>query len=112
MAISDRKPETPGRATAASRSPSRDKRAYIRTHHPEDTHFSVNRRLFEGTILNASPGGTYIRTQGDFLVGQNIIVAGTFEEGEKEEKRYGKVVRRDKNGIGVQFVDRRHYYPR
>jgi hypothetical protein len=84
----------------------------VRTQNQEDTHFAVNRRLFEGTILNASPGGTFIQAQGSFIVGQDIVVAGTFEAGAKEEKRYGKVVRLDKNGIGVKFIDRSGHFRR
>lgn len=78
----------------------------------EATHFSANRRLFEGTIKNRSAGGTYIQTRERFDVGQEIIVAGTFEKGGAEEKRYGRVVRYDSNGIGVQFVKRETYLGR
>ena len=81
-----------------------DGRAHQRVLCSEDTHFSTNRRLFEGTLKNLSAGGTYIQTRGHFIVGQEIVVAGIFESGGAEEKRYGKVVRMDGNGIGVQFV--------
>lgn len=59
-----------------------------------------------------SAGGTYIQTHERFDVGQEIIVAGTFENDGVEEKRYGKVVRHDSKGIGVQFTKRDHYLRR
>lgn len=106
-----RKPGEPLRRPAL-RPRNKEGRAHARSPRLEATHFSANRRLFEGTIRNLSAGGTYIQTHERFDVGQEVIVAGTFEEGGAEEKRYGKVVRYDSNGIGVQFVKRDPYLRR
>ncbi|MFZ7125239.1 MAG: PilZ domain-containing protein [Desulfobacterales bacterium] len=86
------------------RTAAREKRVHVRVTCAEDTHFSADRRLFEGTILNVSKGGIYIRTQGRFTVGQEVIVAGSFDDSGSEIKRYGKIVRSDGKGIAVQFI--------
>lgn len=103
-------------STAARRFPvgrrGQEGRKHPRTLCSEETHFSANRRLFEGVIKNTSPGGTYIQVKGNFIVGQDIVVAGTFEAGGIEEKRFGKVVRLDGSGIGVEFIRRDAYLRR
>lgn len=70
----------------------------------EDTHFAANRRLFEGRIKNLSAGGTYIQSKAQFLVGQDIVVAGPFGNDRSEIKRRGKIVRLDANGFAVEFI--------
>ncbi|MFZ7124723.1 MAG: PilZ domain-containing protein [Desulfobacterales bacterium] len=82
-----------------------EKRRHVRTVCVEDTHLASKRRLFEGTILNLSKGGVYLKVRGHFAEGQKIVVAGPFDEDGSEVKRYGKVVRTDGSGIGVEFSD-------
>lgn len=82
----------------------KENRVHVRIPCSESTHFSSARRLFEGTIKNASTGGVFIQTKGRFNVGQEVVVAGVFDEDENEVKRYGRVVRAEPNGIAVQFV--------
>ena len=79
-------------------------RLHPRTRCSEDTHFAANRRLFEGRITNLSAGGTYIQSQAQFFVGQDIVVAGPFAEDQTEMKRRGKIVRLDPNGFAVRFL--------
>ncbi len=79
-------------------------RVHVRIPCMEQTHFSANRKLFEGTIKNMSHGGLYIQTRGPFQVGHEVVVAGYFEDGPREVKRYGRVVRVDSQGIGVKFI--------
>jgi len=86
-----------GRATG------RDSRRHLRTPCKEDTHFLFRQRLYEGTITNMSQSGAYIATEGLFLVGQEVTVAGPFEADGGEGKRQGAIVRRDAGGIGVKF---------
>ena len=86
------------------RSQNRQIRRHARIQCSEDTHFAANRRLFEGRIKNLSAGGTYIQSKAQFLVGQDIVVAGPFAEDRSEMKRRGKIVRLDANGFAVQFL--------
>jgi len=90
---------TPGQPKTARK----EARRFVRWSCEEDTHFSTNRQLFEGTIKDMSLGGTYIATKGRFNVGQDIIVAGPFEANRPDVKRYGRIVRSDGSGIGVKF---------
>lgn len=91
------KSSSPGRATG------RESRRHLRTPCTEDTHFLFRRRLYEGTIKNVSQSGAYIETDGLFLVGQEVTVAGPFEDDGREGKRQGAIVRRDAEGIGIKF---------
>ena len=70
----------------------------------EDTHFLTHQKLHEGVIRNISKGGTYIETEDFFFSGQEITVAGPFEEDGSDVKQKGEVVRCDGRGIGVKFV--------
>ena len=79
-------------------------RRHTRTQCSEDTYFAANRQLFEGRIKNLSAGGTYIQSKTQFLVGQDIVVAGPFAEDRTEIKRRGKIVRLDARGFGVEFL--------
>lgn len=80
-----------------------DCRLHERTLCTESTHFLAKKRLYEGTIKNISKGGTYIETEGYFTVGQEITVAGSFEDGGRETKQHGAIVRKDSLGIGIKF---------
>lgn len=86
------------------RSQNRQIRRHARIQCSEDTHFAANRRLFEGRIKNISAGGTYIQSKAQFLVGQDVVVAGPFAEDQSEIKRRGKIVRMDAKGFAVQFL--------
>ncbi len=78
-------------------------RLHERTCCSEETHFLAKKRLYEGKIKNISQGGTYIETDGYFTVGQEVTVAGPFENDGQESKQHGAIVRKDGRGIGVKF---------
>ena len=80
-----------------------DCRLHSRRPCSEDTHFLARRRLHEGVIKNISKGGTYIETESVFFTGQEITVAGPFDDDGQEIKQKGAVVRYDGRGIGVKF---------
>ena len=84
----------------------KEARIFARIPCSEDTHFSANRELFQGTIKNVSEGGIYVQTRERFVVGQEVVVAGPFGENQQDEKRYGKVVWFDDGGIAVKFVSK------
>ena len=58
----------------------KEARVYRRKPCSESTHFSANRMIFEGVIKNVSEGGIYVQTRERFTVGQEVIVAGAFDE--------------------------------
>ena len=86
------------------RSQNKQARLHPRKQCSEDTYFAANRRLFEGRIKNLSAGGTYIQSQAQFFVGQDVVVAGPFADDQSEMKRRGKIVRLDPNGFAVRFL--------
>jgi len=81
----------------------KESRSYNRKSCSEETHFLSRNRLHEGVIKNVSKGGTYIETDDFFFTGQEVVVAGTFEDGGKEGKLKGAIVRLDGKGIGIKF---------
>jgi len=82
----------------------KEARVYRRKPCSESTHFSANRMIFEGVIKNVSEGGIYVQTRERFTVGQEVIVAGAFDESGDDIKRRGKVVWYDDKGIAVEFL--------
>lgn len=86
------------------RSQNTQHRRYPRIQCSEDTHFAANRSLFQGRIKNLSAGGTYIQSKTQFLVGQDVVVAGPFADDQSEIKRRGKIVRLDARGFAVEFL--------
>lgn len=81
----------------------KESRLYDRKPCCEETHFLTRKRLHEGVIRNVSRGGTYIETDDFFFAGQEITVAGSFEDDGQEGKQKGAIVRFDGKGIGVKF---------
>ena len=71
----------------------------------ESTFFSANQQLYDGKFKDMSAGGTFIQARGRFQVGQPVIVAGVLTRDGTEQKRIGKIVRIENNGIAVQFTD-------
>ena len=90
----------------------KEARVFARVPCSEDTHFSANRELFQGTIKNVSEGGIYVQTRQRFSVGQEVVVAGPFGENRQDVKRYGKVVWYDDRGIAVKFIRKAAPIPR
>ena len=90
----------------------KEARVFSRVPCSEDTHFSANRELFRGTIKNVSRGGIYVQTKERLVVGQEVVVAGPFGEGNEETKKFGKIVWRDREGIAIQFIRRQPPAPR
>lgn len=90
----------------------KEARIFARAPCSEDTHFSANSELFQGTIKNVSQGGIYVQTRQRFVVGQEVVVAGPFGDDRQDVKRYGKVVWFDDGGIAVKFSNRAAPTPR
>lgn len=86
------------------RSQNRQLRRHARTQCDEDTHFATQRRLFQGRIINRSAGGTYIQSNAQFFIGQDVVIAGPFADDQSEMKRHGKIVRLDDQGFAVRFL--------
>ena len=83
-----------------------ENRAHTRWSCAESTFFSANQQLYDGKFKDMSAGGTFIQARGRFQIGQPVIVAGVLARDGTEQKRNGKIVRIENNGIAVQFTDR------
>ena len=64
---------------------------------------STNNVRFIYFIQNISDDGVFIQTDGNFHIGQQIIMNFSLPKVEKEITVSGKVVRVDSRGIGVKF---------
>lgn len=64
--------------------------------------FATKNQLYEGRLENWSRRGLFIRTTGDFRVGEVITVAVPYIEG-ADHKRYAQIVWRNKRGVGVEL---------
>ena len=82
-----------------------ENRAHTRWSCAESTFFSANQQLYDGKFKDMSAGGTFIQARGRFQVGQPVIVAGVLTRDGTEEKRIGRIVRIENNGIAIQFTD-------
>ncbi|MGD8242809.1 MAG: PilZ domain-containing protein [Desulfobacterales bacterium] len=82
-----------------------ENRAYTRWPCAESTFFSANQQLYDGKFKDMSAGGTFIQARGRFQIGEAVIVAGVLARDGKEQKRIGKIVRIENNGIAIQFTD-------
>lgn len=77
-------------------------------HHPRqrcqiDVDYDTQDGSFKNTIKNISLGGVYIETQEPFTLGQQIELYLTSPINQISCMVTGQVVRRDKNGIGIEF---------
>jgi DNA-binding NarL/FixJ family response regulator/Tfp pilus assembly protein PilZ len=65
--------------------------------------FDIHDWSYEGLITNISLGGAYIKTDHPLTVGSDIIVTLASLDKSRLCNVRGQVVRRDTNGVGVQF---------
>ncbi|KPJ77765.1 MAG: hypothetical protein AMJ54_06195 [Deltaproteobacteria bacterium SG8_13] len=64
--------------------------------------FATPARLYEGDLVNYSLGGIFIQSPDIPPVGEVIIVALPYSK-DKNDKRKGQVVWRNREGFGVEF---------
>jgi hypothetical protein len=82
---------------------SEDLRRYPRKHFSNSVFFTSRNGYFEGLISDISKNGVFIKTHGDFTVGQvvRIVIPGTKIDNGTMLK--GEIRHRSKKGIGIQF---------
>jgi Tfp pilus assembly protein PilZ len=62
----------------------------------------IGAQRYSGLIRNESKGGVFVETRGSFLAGDDVMVVYESPIG-IDQKRTGKIVKIDPNGIGVRF---------
>ncbi len=86
-----------------SESTESNNRKYFRKKLLMPIEYSINNRFHKDFIKDISQGGIFIETGKQLLVGQVISLTFTNPKNYKPIKTFGKIVRVEKNGIGVEF---------
>ena len=68
--------------------------------------FATQSRLYEGQLQNRSRSGLFIRTFGDFRIGEMITVAIPYIEG-VDHKRKAQIMWQNEYGVGVELFRHR-----
>lgn len=68
----------------------------------ESIFFATQNRLYEGQLKDYGRNGLFIKTKEILSVGEMITVVDPHPEGENK-KRQGQIVRRTKEGFGVEL---------
>ncbi len=93
--------------TTSTGSTNRNKAKYSRKHPrkplSKNIHYTVNKQFYEGLVKDISRGGMFIKSHEKFPIGQELTLAIPSANRLKGLKLRGKVVRRNKEGIGVKF---------
>ncbi|MFZ2041621.1 MAG: PilZ domain-containing protein [Desulfobacterales bacterium] len=79
------------------------KRSHARRRCQIDVDYDTRDGSFRNTIKDISIGGVFIETQEAFAIGQEIDLYLTSPINQVSCMVTGKVVRRDQNGIGIEF---------
>ena len=82
-----------------------DRRTHPRRYYQKSVLFTGQNKYFEGIIKNISRNGAFIEINDNFSEGQSIrlVIPGT--KIDKGVMLRGSIVRNDKNGIGVKFLE-------
>jgi len=67
------------------------------------TECSIGDVCFTDFIQDISAGGVFIRSDGNFFIGQDLTLTFSLPKSEEEINISGEVVRLDSEGIGVKF---------
>jgi hypothetical protein len=81
------------------------KRSHARRRCQIDVDYDTRDGSFRNTIKDISIGGVFIETQEAFAIGQEIDLYLTSPINQVSCMVTGKVVRRDQNGIGIEFAN-------
>jgi len=82
-----------------------EKRANQRKKHFTEVCYADSDRSAIGFIQDISACGLSIEPDGPFSKGQEITLTFRHPSGSGHVKISGKIVRKDRNGIGVEFLD-------
>lgn len=82
-----------------------ERRQHHRKKHLAGVNYATENRSVSGTIHNISSHGMYIEPQGPFAIGRTITLSFEHPVDKKPVKVVGKIVRKEQDGIGVQFID-------
>jgi len=86
-------------------SKSGDKRNTDRKYIKVSVDYSVKDKFYSDTLENISSGGAFIRTTKPIEVGDATTMVASIPGMDKNVKMKGKVVRRTKDGVGVEFFE-------
>lgn len=67
--------------------------------------YSIKDKFYTDTLENVSTKGAFIRTTRPIEIGDSITMIAPIPGMEKNVKMKGKVVRRSKEGVGVDFFE-------
>jgi len=73
-----------------------------RKHFEGPIFYATDDQLYEGEVKNYSVSGIFVKTRGNFFVGQWLNLALPFSK-ENNSKRLGSVVWKNIEGIGVEL---------
>ena len=82
-----------------------DKRNTDRKYIKVSVDYSVKDKFYSDTLENISSGGAFIRTTKPIEVGDATTMVASIPGMDKNVKMKGKVVRRTKDGVGVEFFE-------
>ncbi len=68
-------------------------------------YFATEERIFKSEVRDISTSGVFIRHAGHYCVGQEILMTFSFPGFGESFNFKGIIVRGDKDGVGVKFVD-------
>jgi len=82
-----------------------DKRNTDRKYIKVSVDYSIKDKFYSDTLENISSGGAFIRTTKPIEVGDATTMVASIPGMDKNVKMKGKVVRRTKDGVGVEFFE-------
>jgi Tfp pilus assembly protein PilZ len=81
----------------------KEQRKYSRKDFLTITDYNVDDRYYRDFIQDISASGVFIRTSQKFSVGQSILMTFMSPDNQKPFRINGKIIRTQKDGIGVKF---------
>jgi len=82
----------------------KDKRLSNRFPYKTAAPYTIGSKHGMGSVLNLSKGGMLFTTKDALNVGEKIDIDFQFRHGQHKMNLNGKIVRIDRNGVGIKFL--------
>ena len=85
-----------------------DQRKYQRKPFLMSVCYETENNVHKDFILDISPGGTFIETNKDFFIGQELTLKFNFKNRKDPFEIAGAIVWQSTNGVGIKFTFKTH----
>jgi hypothetical protein len=82
----------------------KNRRCTLRLPYISPASYTNGPKFGKGTVENVGPDGMFLKTTGQFIVGEKLNIEFNFRHSRRKMNLKGKIVRLANDGLGVKFL--------